>query len=132
MTHKRSSAHLIAISLFMLLILPMARGAVGDSGQLVIRAARVLDVRTGTYIRDAAIYVEGQRIKAVGPAADVVKTLRAAVKAIDLGQATVLPGLIDCHTHLMARFADEPYGYELGLLTKSQAYRALEGAANAR
>ena len=132
MTHKRSSAHLIAISLLTLLIVPIAQGAAGDSGQLVIRAARVLDVQAGTYIRDAAIYVEGQRIKAVGPVADVVKALRATVKTIDLGQATVLPGLIDCHTHLMARFADGPYGYELGLLTKSQAYRALEGAANAR
>ena len=104
----------------------------GTSGRVVIRAAQVLDVRTGTYIKGAAIYVEGQRIKAVGPLTDVVKEVSTAAKTIDLGQATVLPGLIDCHTHLMARFSDAHFGYELGLLTKSQAYRALEGAANAR
>jgi imidazolonepropionase-like amidohydrolase len=50
---------------------------------------------------------------------------------IDLGSATVLPGLIDCHTHLMMRLGpDEPYA--LHLATRSQAYRALEGAASAR
>jgi imidazolonepropionase-like amidohydrolase len=51
---------------------------------------------------------------------------------IDLGQATVLPGLLDCHTHLMARIPDTPDGYTLNLATKSQAFRALEGAADAR
>jgi imidazolonepropionase-like amidohydrolase len=51
---------------------------------------------------------------------------------IDLGRATVLPGLIDCHTHIMARFDESENGYLLGLATKSHAFRALEGAYNAR
>jgi imidazolonepropionase-like amidohydrolase len=99
---------------------------------LIIRAARVLDVRSGVYINGAAVYVVGERIKAVGTAADVLKGAPTATVVIDLGDATLLPGLIDCHTHLMARTADDPNGYALNLLTKSQAYRALEGAANAR
>ncbi len=97
----------------------------------IVRAARVLDVRAGSYVKNAAVYIEGERIMAVGPAADFVKASPSAT-VIDLGDATVLPGLIDCHTHLMARIPDRPGGYGLNLLTKSQAYRALEGAANAR
>jgi imidazolonepropionase-like amidohydrolase len=53
-------------------------------------------------------------------------------KFIDLGQNTMLPGLIDCHTHIMARFESSEHGYLLGLATKSQAFRALEGAYDAR
>ena len=98
----------------------------------IVRAAQVLDVRTGSYIKNAAIYVEGERIVAVGAAVDVAKQASASATVIDLGDATVLPGLIDCHTHLMASIPDLPNGYALNLLTKSQAYRALEGAANAR
>jgi imidazolonepropionase-like amidohydrolase len=104
----------------------------GSDNSKLLRAAQVLDVRTGTYIKDAAIYVEGERIKALGPAADVLKQVPASAQVIDLGDATVLPGLIDCHTHLMARIPDGPNAYALNLLTKSEAYRALEGASNAR
>jgi len=99
---------------------------------LVVRAGRVLDVRSGQYLVNAGISIAGERIRAVGPADEVVKAAPAGTQVIDLGAATVLPGLIDCHTHLMATIPDERYGYELNLLTKSQAYRALEGAANAR
>ena len=103
-----------------------------ESPPELLLAARILDIRAGSYVADAAIIVEGGRIKAVGPAAELRKRVPESAKIIDLRDATVLPGLIDCHTHLMARIADGPNGYSLNLLTKSQAYRALEGAANAR
>src|SRR5579872_2192658 len=98
---------------------------------LIIRAARVLDVRAGRYIDGAAIFIDGERIRALGPSAEMAKQAPAA-RVIDLADAVVLPGLIDCHTHLLARVPDGRYGYEVNLLTKSPAYRALEGAANAR
>ncbi|MGC2528632.1 MAG: amidohydrolase family protein [Candidatus Acidiferrum sp.] len=97
-----------------------------------MKAGRLLDVRTGSYIEGAAIWIEGDRIKEVGRLAEVQAHAPHDAKVIDLSSATVLPGLIDCHTHLMARFASGPDGYLLGLATKSQAFRALEGAANAR
>jgi imidazolonepropionase-like amidohydrolase len=99
---------------------------------VVVRVGRLLDVRSGTYLKDAAIYIEGDRFKAVGSAKDVMKVAPTAAKTLDLGAATALPGLIDCHTHIMARIPDGENGYGVNLLTKSLAYRALEGAANAR
>jgi len=98
----------------------------------IVKAARLLDVRKGVYIENAAILIEGERIKEVGPAAEVQNRAPKNAKLIDLGQATVLPGLIDCHTHIMARIPDGDDGYILNLATKSQAFRALEGAYNAR
>jgi imidazolonepropionase-like amidohydrolase len=99
---------------------------------VLIKAGRLLDVRRGSYIENAAVLIEGERVKEAGPAAEVLPHAPKDARVIDLGKATVLPGLIDCHTHLMARFDPGPDGYLLGLATKSQAYRALEGAADAR
>ena len=99
---------------------------------VLIKAGKLLDVRKGAYIENAAILIEGERIREVGPAAEVQAHAPQGAKLIDLGRAYVLPGLIDCHTHIMARFDDTPDGYVLGLATKSQARRALEGAADAR
>ncbi|MCH7920739.1 MAG: amidohydrolase family protein [Planctomycetes bacterium] len=92
-----------------------------------IRAARLLDVKTGAFIEDAVVLIKGERIAAVGAGL----LIPSGTNVIDLGSVTLMPGLIDCHNHLMMRFGpDEPYYKEL--VTKSQAYRALEGAANAR
>jgi imidazolonepropionase-like amidohydrolase len=99
---------------------------------VVVKAARLLDVRKGVYIENAAIWIEGERIKEVGPAAEIQGRAPKNVKVIDLAQATVLPGLIDCHTHIMARIPKGDDGYIINLATKSQAFRALEGAYNAR
>jgi imidazolonepropionase-like amidohydrolase len=98
----------------------------------LIKAGRLLDVRKGSYIENAAVWIEGGRIREAGPAVEVGAHAPKNAQIIDLGRAAVLPGLIDCHTHLMARFGSGPNGYLLGLATKSQAFRALEGAANAR
>jgi imidazolonepropionase-like amidohydrolase len=99
---------------------------------VLVKAGKVLDVRKGGYIESGAIWIEGERIKEVGRLLEVQAHAPKNAKIIDLSGATVLPGLIDCHTHLLARFADTPDGYLLGLATKSQAFRALEGAADAR
>jgi len=98
----------------------------------LVKAARLLDVRTGHYLENAAVLIEGDRIKEVGSAKDLQAHAPKTAKIIDLPNATLLPGLIDCHTHLMARMPKGPDGYILDLATKSQAFRALEGAADAR
>jgi imidazolonepropionase-like amidohydrolase len=98
----------------------------------ILKAGRLLDVRKGAYIENAGVWIERGRIKEVGPVGQIEDRAPKDAMVIDLGRATVLPGLIDCHTHLLARFANSPDGYLLGLATKSEAFRALEGAANAR
>lgn len=122
-----------------LLLVFFAAGLVAQSrpqakpdASIVIKAGRLLDVHNGNYLDNAALWIQGERIKAVGHVADVQAQAPKDAKVIDLGRTTILPGLIDCHTHIMARFDSGPDGYLLGLATKSQAFRALEGAYNAR
>jgi imidazolonepropionase-like amidohydrolase len=94
-----------------------------------LRASRMLDVNSGSMVHNAVILIQDDKITAAGAAMNIP----AGAELMDLGDATLLPGLIDCHTHLMARMSDDdPQGYGLALLTKSQAFRALEGAADAR
>lgn len=65
----------------------------------LIKASRLLDPRTGNVLSPAAVLIEGDRIKQVGPFAQI--KVPADAKIIDLGNATLLPGLIDAHTHLL-------------------------------
>ena len=67
---------------------------------LVIKAAHLLDPAAGVVRDDVAVVIEGDKIKSIGPAAQVTAALPPDAKVIDLGKATVLPGLIDCHVHL--------------------------------
>ena len=97
----------------------------------LISAAKVLDVRSGHYLDHGAVLIVGDRIEAVGPGSDLRRRYPQA-PVLDLGSRTLLPGLIDAHTHVMARIPDTDDGYVVNLATKSQAMRALEGAANAR
>jgi imidazolonepropionase-like amidohydrolase len=64
--------------------------------RLVIKAGRLIDAKTGAVINNAFILIEGDKITAAGPNV----TVPAEVEVIDLKDKTVLPGLIDCHTHL--------------------------------
>src|ERR1700722_15111452 len=97
---------------------------------IAVRSARMLDVKSGAYVANAVILVQNHKI--IGAGSNL--PIPAGATTIDLGSATLLPGLIDVHTHLMSR---TPAGnqidtYVLQLAQKSEAYRALEGAADAR
>jgi imidazolonepropionase-like amidohydrolase len=92
---------------------------------VVIHAGRVLDVKTGKTLANQTIVIEAGKIVRSGASADVKAPAGATV--IELPSATVLPGLIDAHTHLTM---DPKFGYEeLGI---SLPRETLTGAKNAR
>src|SRR6202167_3098535 len=101
---------------------------VSPPAEIAVHAGKVLDVRTGNYLTDQIIWIEGDRIKAIGKAAEISSQLPAGAKVIDLANATVLPGLIDCHTHLTYT----PYMSGPAGLHGSYPRQALIGARNAR
>lgn len=70
------------------------------SATTLIKAGRLLDPRTGNVLAPVAVLIEGDKIKEVGPPAKVEADAPPGVETIDLGAATLLPGLIDAHTHL--------------------------------
>lgn len=87
---------------------------------LVLKAARLLDVRTGKMEVPGQLWVKDGRIQAGAPP--------TGAETLDLGDRTLLPGLIDCHTHLLI-----PAGLgELGYLKRSQGALLLDGVVNAR
>jgi imidazolonepropionase-like amidohydrolase len=67
----------------------------------LVKAGRLLDPRTGNVLSPAAVLIEDGKIKEVGPLSQLQAHAPAGVKTIDLGSATLLPGLIDSHTHLL-------------------------------
>src|SRR2546425_12459222 len=92
---KRAVTCLAAVSIICL----MAAAALTQQSvakTIAIKCGRLIDVRSGAVVNQAVIVIEGERITAVGSQV----AIPANAEVIDLGRMTVLPGLIDCHTHL--------------------------------
>ncbi len=106
-----------------------AQGNTGMAPMVVaVKAGRVLDVRTGKYLEKQMIWIEGDRIKRIGDESELAGQLPPNAKVIDLSHFTVLPGLIDSHTHLtMSPYLLGPAG-----LHTSVPRQALYGAHSAR
>ena len=96
---------------------------------VAIRAGHLFDSRKGSMLTDQVIVVRGDRIAETGPAGEV--QIPAGARVIDLSHATVLPGLIDAHTHIF--LTGESHGrYEEQLLKESWQYRTIEAVLNAK
>lgn len=95
----------------------------------LIRAARLIDGRGGPPIEQAAMLLEGNRIRQVGRAADVAVPAGAPGRVLDYPAGSILPGLVDAHTHLNG-FGDARGGDDLVQLPEDTLL--LQAAQNAR
>ena len=97
----------------------------------VIRAGTLIDGKSLAPRRDQVIVIHGNRIESVGDSASARVPQGAAV--IDLGRATVLPGMIDAHTHIFLQGEDPAEGgYDVQLLKYPLSFRAARAVVAAR
>src|SRR6202040_3376944 len=93
---------------------------------VAIRAGRLFDTKSAKLLNNQVVLIHGDRITEVGPAERV--KVPAGAEVVDLSQATVLPGLIDAHTHVFGNGPD----LEAQFLHDSYQYRTLIALANAQ
>ncbi len=108
-------------ALFSLLL---AGSATAQQQSIVVRAARMVDVTKGQLVAPAVLVVSGDKIRSVGQS-----EVPAGARTIDLGDLTLLPGLIDAHTHLTMDISGD---WVTRSVRELPADAALRGARNAR
>jgi imidazolonepropionase-like amidohydrolase len=111
-------------------LLPAQRGQMQPQSQekILIKAGRLVDVKAGRVLANQNILVQGDRIAQVGP--DIAAPEGARV--VDLSNATVLPGLIDNHTHVLLQAHPTAGDYDEQLIKESIPYRAIRATVSAR
>ncbi|MFT4023576.1 MAG: amidohydrolase family protein, partial [Flavihumibacter sp.] len=113
----------------LLLAICLGLGILAQSQTIVIKTGRLIDTETGNVLSNQLIIVEADTIKAVGSDLSIPKN----AEVIDLSKATVLPGLIDCHTHITMEPGGDYYAelfrktpLDFALLAPIYAKRTLE------
>src|SRR6516225_7879497 len=102
------------------------RAQQGEKARTLVRAGHVLDVRTGKLTDAQTIVVVGDFIQSLGPTASI--QAQPGDRVVNLGGMTVMPGLIDVHTHLTGNPDFDPYRE----LISTDAKEAINGVVNAR
>jgi imidazolonepropionase-like amidohydrolase len=114
----------------LILVLSASGGAQAPDNQTVaIRAARLIDGTGAAPVANAVVVVTGNRIAAVGRQGAV--TVPAGARVIDLGNATILPGFIDAHTHIIGRGLADPASDD-AVARDFESLGAIIGVENAR
>jgi len=98
-------------------------------GTIVLKAARLIDGTGAAAINNAIIVVTDNMITAVGPAGSI--TVPANARMIDLGDVTLMPGLIDAHTHLVGRVLGDPAG-DTAAVRDFESFAAIISVEHAR
>ena len=110
-----------------LVVFVLACLAVASAQVTVVRAGRLIDPDSASVLTDQVILIDGHKIQAVGKGL----AIPSAAKIIDLSDKTVLPGLIDCHTHLADGDSIEN-GEPFNVLKKTASQIVLESIPNAQ
>ena len=110
--------------IFLTILLPAQQVFVEPPPVVAIRCGQLLDPVKGTFTRDAVVWIQGDKITKVS------QELPEGARVIDLTAYTVLPGLIDSHTHILLQPEDE--GAIPPVITKSQSFRTIQGVAAAK
>ena len=116
-------------SLFFLCVLlgmGLAAGAQQSAAIHVVKAAHLIDTKNVRVVDNPIVLISGDRIQAVGRSGEI--SIPNGARVLDLGSATLLPGLIDLHTHLN----DEPEFHGVAFHTLSAPRMAIIGAKGAR
>jgi imidazolonepropionase-like amidohydrolase len=114
--------------LLMMTLSPSMAQAPPSPPVIAIKAGRLIDPETGTAATGQVIVVEGEKIKAVGANLPIP----AGATVIDLSTLTVLPGLVDAHTHMALTYKEQPENnyYYLTYVMESSPLRAIQAASN--
>lgn len=110
------------------LLLPSASAAQQSQGTTVLRAARLIDGTGAAPIQNGVVVVTGNRIVAVGREGAV--SIPQGARVVNLGDATLLPGFIDMHTHLVGRVLGDP-GADLAAVKDFPSYAAILSVGHA-
>lgn len=122
---------LLLVAVILCIVTPLERSgsaqeASGDA--IVVKAARLFDGKSNALVTPGVVVVSAGKIVAAGSAA----TIPGGAKVLDLGDATLLPGFIDAHTHLTMMHSDDWKQNKIDGLQKPIAEMALDASANAR
>ena len=125
----RSGIGLIGTLLVLLAVRTYAQQtAAPPPKRMAIRAGRLIDGKSDSSISNALILMEGDKIVSVTPGGSAP----AGVEVLDLSKATVLPGFVDAHTHVLLQGDITAADYDEQLMKQSIPYRAILAARNAQ
>jgi imidazolonepropionase-like amidohydrolase len=130
---KTLLATLLLVSLLQTLLLAQAPANKSKPvTRILIKAGRLIDVRAGRVLENQGILIEGDRIKSVGDFPATTALVPPSTRIVDLSRATVLPGLSDCHTHVLLQGDITAEDYDEQLLKESIPYRTIRATVAAR
>lgn len=117
----------LASAVFLLGTTMLSAQETKGSGTVVLRAARLIDGTGAPPVQNGVVVITDDRIVAAGREGSV--TIPAGARTVDLGDATLLPGFIDAHTHIVGRVLGDPEN-DLASVKDYESFGAILGVAN--